>query len=354
MRVLVVGSGPAGLILGAALGRRGHDVVSVDRDPGPSPDGWRRRGVMQFAHAHNFRPQVGKVLAREWPSAYAAWIRLGAVADRPGTGAADPAMRGVLSRRETLERALRQAAEHQPGLTLRTGHVDGLVVEGGRVRGAVVDGTTGRRGPRRRRVRPVRTRRRPRSCGAGRRPAGRRLRPGLRRPHLPAPGGRGARTDEHAPRLHRRAQRLPVPRLPPRARSLLGRPGPAHGGCRAQAAARAGRLRRGLRGHPGPGRLDRPRASRPDVRRPRRRGAAQRLPQPDPAPRPGDGGRRGRHDDPDARTRRRHGVPADRGAARAARRGRRPGHRGGPLRGVVRRTTSSRGWRTTSPSTAAW
>ena len=50
-------------------------------------------------------------------------------------------MRGVLSRRETLERALRQAAGRQPGLTLRTGHVDGLVVEGGRVRGAVVDGT---------------------------------------------------------------------------------------------------------------------------------------------------------------------------------------------------------------------
>ena len=56
MQVLVVGSGPAGLILGAALGGRGHHVISVDRDPGPSPDGWRRRGVMQFAHAHNFRP----------------------------------------------------------------------------------------------------------------------------------------------------------------------------------------------------------------------------------------------------------------------------------------------------------
>ena len=39
MRVLVVGSGPTGIILGAALGRRGHDVVAVDRDPGPSTDG---------------------------------------------------------------------------------------------------------------------------------------------------------------------------------------------------------------------------------------------------------------------------------------------------------------------------
>ena len=141
MQVLVVGSGPAGLILGATLSRRGHQVISVDRDPGPSPDGWRRRGVMQFAHAHNFRPQVGQLLAEEWPAAYDAWMRLGATPIDAGP-AAEPTMRGVLSRRETLERALREAAERQAGLELRTGHVDGLVVEHGRVSGAVVDGTT--------------------------------------------------------------------------------------------------------------------------------------------------------------------------------------------------------------------
>jgi len=143
MQVLVVGSGPAGLILGAALAGRGHHVTSVDRDPGPSADGWRRRGVMQFAHAHNFRPQVGKLLTHEWPAAYGAWLGLGAIPIDAGPAvAADPAMRGLLSRRETLERALRQAAESHPGLVLCTGHVDALVLEGGRVRGAVVDGTT--------------------------------------------------------------------------------------------------------------------------------------------------------------------------------------------------------------------
>ena len=130
MQVLVVGSGPAGLILGAALGGRGHHVISVDRDPGPSPDRWRRRGVMQFAHAHNFRPQVGKLLAQEWPAAYDAWIRLGATPVEAGQPATDPTMRGVLSRRETLERALREAAGQQAGLELRTGHVDRLVIEG--------------------------------------------------------------------------------------------------------------------------------------------------------------------------------------------------------------------------------
>jgi 2-polyprenyl-6-methoxyphenol hydroxylase-like FAD-dependent oxidoreductase len=97
---------------------------------------------MQFAHAHNFRHQVGELLTREWPAAYDAWIRLGASPIDAGRGAVGPAMRGVLSRRETLERALRQAAEQHAGLLLRTGHVDGLVVEAGRVRGAVVDGTT--------------------------------------------------------------------------------------------------------------------------------------------------------------------------------------------------------------------
>ena len=70
MRVLVLGSGPTGLLTGASLAERGHEVTSVDRDPGPAADGtWRRRGVMQFEHAHGFRPQVAEVLQRRWPAA---------------------------------------------------------------------------------------------------------------------------------------------------------------------------------------------------------------------------------------------------------------------------------------------
>src|SRR5690606_8509094 len=79
MRVLVLGSGPTGLLTGAALAQRGHQVTSVDRDPGPTADGsWRRRGVMQFEHAHGFRPQVADVLQRRWPAAYDAWTAAGA------------------------------------------------------------------------------------------------------------------------------------------------------------------------------------------------------------------------------------------------------------------------------------
>jgi len=127
MRTLIVGSGPTGLLVGAALARRGHQVVSVDRDPGPIGDVWARRGVMQFEHAHGFRPQVSMVLQTEWPVEVSS----------PGSRQ----VAGVLSRRSTFERALRSEAEKQPGLTLRTGHVDDLLLDRGRVLGARVDGS---------------------------------------------------------------------------------------------------------------------------------------------------------------------------------------------------------------------
>ena len=141
MRIAIIGSGPTGLMLGAALAHRGHAVVSVDRDPGPAPDGsWQRRGVMQFEHAHGFRPQVGDHLRREWPEAYDTWTALGAEAptiDIPGRGTVPI---GNRSRRSTFERALRRAAADVDDLTLRTGHVDALVEDDRGVVGVVVDG----------------------------------------------------------------------------------------------------------------------------------------------------------------------------------------------------------------------
>jgi 2-polyprenyl-6-methoxyphenol hydroxylase-like FAD-dependent oxidoreductase len=141
MHVAIVGAGPTGLFLGAALARRGHRVTAVDRDAGPAPEGgWRRRGVMQFHHAHGFRPQVGEALCAELPEAYDGWVAAGA---EPITFALPDGrtMRGGMrSRRETFERALRAAVVGTPGLVLRRGHVDAVVLEGPRARGLVVDG----------------------------------------------------------------------------------------------------------------------------------------------------------------------------------------------------------------------
>ena len=142
MRTVVVGAGPTGLLLGAALARRGHEVVAVDRDAGPgqTPEQWTRRGVMQFHHAHAFRPQVAMALEDELPEALERWRELGAeeveVPNPLGTRRAMV----VRSRRSTYERALRLAALEQPRLTLRTGHVDALVLDRGRATGVRVDG----------------------------------------------------------------------------------------------------------------------------------------------------------------------------------------------------------------------
>ncbi|HET9945955.1 MAG TPA: lycopene cyclase family protein, partial [Actinomycetes bacterium] len=141
MRAMVVGAGPAGLMLGGGLAGLGADVVVVDRDGGPGPDGtWDRRGVMQFGHAHGFRAQVSQVLAARWPAALATWRAAGAEPveiDVPGLG---PVSGGMLSRRIVFERALRGTASRTPGLDVRQGRVEQLVQRDGRVVGARVDG----------------------------------------------------------------------------------------------------------------------------------------------------------------------------------------------------------------------
>ncbi len=143
MRVAIIGAGPAGLFLGAALARRGHAVTAVDRDPGPAGDArWERRGVMQFHHAHAFRQTVADALAREVPDALAGWLGLGAEPISGGMPGAPEGPMGHRSMRETFERALREAACAAPGFTLRQGHVDSVVEAGGRAAGVVVDGAT--------------------------------------------------------------------------------------------------------------------------------------------------------------------------------------------------------------------
>ena len=148
MQVAIIGAGPAGLLTGVALARRGHEVVAVDRDAGPAADGtWDRRGVMQFRHAHAFRSQVLEALTAEWPEAYDAWLARGAEpitmpGQSPDQSPGQALPLGMRSRRETFERSLRDVVGGEPRLVVRQGHVDGVVVEAGRVRGIRVDGVT--------------------------------------------------------------------------------------------------------------------------------------------------------------------------------------------------------------------
>lgn len=143
MRVAIIGAGPAGLFTGSALARRGWEVTVVDRDPGPAPEGtWARRGVMQFHHAHAFRPQIADALRAEMPLAYDAWLDAGAEPVMAAFGGAGVVCVGVRSRRSTFEAALRGVAVRQAGVTIRRGHVEEVVEARGRAAGIRVDGST--------------------------------------------------------------------------------------------------------------------------------------------------------------------------------------------------------------------
>jgi 2-polyprenyl-6-methoxyphenol hydroxylase-like FAD-dependent oxidoreductase len=147
MRTAIIGAGPAGLVLGAALARRGAEVTLVDRDPGPPPAGvWARKGVMQFHHAHGIRSQVVDTLRRELPEAYELLLGVGAEPIEIPLPGGSTAVAGLRCQRSTYEQGVRAAALTIPGLTLRTGHVDRVTETAGsgprRATGLLVDGDT--------------------------------------------------------------------------------------------------------------------------------------------------------------------------------------------------------------------
>lgn len=143
MRLTIIGAGPSGLVAGIALARAGHEVDLIDRDPGPDPVGrWKRKGVMQFHHAHAFRPQVAQVLRALVPDAYQQWVDEGAEPRLVTASDGGTAIAGVRSLRETLDRALHRVACAEPRLRRHVGHVDRLRVSRGRVCGVGVGGLT--------------------------------------------------------------------------------------------------------------------------------------------------------------------------------------------------------------------
>jgi flavin-dependent dehydrogenase len=134
MRVAIIGAGPTGLYTAVALARRGHDVSVVDRDPGPSGNGWwPRSGVMQFHHPHAFRLQVVEALQAELPEAWDALLAAGAV---PVYAPGQPGLViGIRCRRAVFETVLRSQAVAEPAVTLVSAQADAVVHERGRVTG---------------------------------------------------------------------------------------------------------------------------------------------------------------------------------------------------------------------------
>ncbi|HET6818307.1 MAG TPA: FAD-dependent oxidoreductase [Mycobacteriales bacterium] len=139
MRVVVVGAGPVGSFSALMLARRGHEVVLVDRDPGPVDGGsWARRGMMQFNLPHFFRPQVRQSICAETPELWSALLLAGGLPARPEGFPEE--MTGLQSRRATFERAVWTFLDAEPGVSRLCGHADRLLLGGGRVTGVVVDG----------------------------------------------------------------------------------------------------------------------------------------------------------------------------------------------------------------------
>lgn len=134
MRTLIVGAGPTGLFTAIALALRGREVVVVDREPGPPLQAeWRRRGVMQFQHAHSFRGQVVDALNAEMPDVLASLLSAGAsVVMTPGPNSRAAALR---CRRMVFERELWHRATLDPRIRLVAANVTGVVVQRGRAAG---------------------------------------------------------------------------------------------------------------------------------------------------------------------------------------------------------------------------
>jgi flavin-dependent dehydrogenase len=153
-RIAVLGAGVVGLTTAMLLGKDGHDVVVVERDP-TEPDGdpdalwsgWERRGVNQFRLLHYFQPAFRDRLERELPDVVAALDAAGALRHNVmalvpeefsgGFRAGDEQYEALTARRPVTEAVLARIAAATSGAEIRRGlAIDGVLpgtsVEDGR------------------------------------------------------------------------------------------------------------------------------------------------------------------------------------------------------------------------------
>ncbi|CAN5162530.1 FAD-dependent oxidoreductase [soil metagenome] len=136
-QIIVLGAGVCGLASAMLLGRDGHDVTVLERDPQPVPpsageaqDAWNRRGVAQFRQPHYLQPRAHQLLESSFPDITQAMLGSGfnkydALTSLP-PGISDRAARPgddrfltLTGRRPKLEHAFAAVAE--PVVDIRRG-----------------------------------------------------------------------------------------------------------------------------------------------------------------------------------------------------------------------------------------
>ena len=173
-RVIVIGGGVGGLTAALALGRAGHQVTLLERDPlPPTADAEaafvaERRGAPQVHQTHGFLARIQVELREHFPDVLADLLAAGGMtmpmtADLGAPQPGDEDLKVIIVRRTTLEWVLRKEVVAQPGVEVRTGVVvaglttttsdAGATVTGVRLADGttleadVVVAATGRRGP---------------------------------------------------------------------------------------------------------------------------------------------------------------------------------------------------------------
>jgi len=136
-RIILVGGGVVGMCGALMLGRDGHDVTVLERDPAPPPDpetawtDWERKGVNQFRMLHSFLPGFNRVMTANAPEVMREFENAGALLVNPfrdapaevtgGFRDGDERYDSVTARRPVGEAAIARVVAKTNGVTVRRG-----------------------------------------------------------------------------------------------------------------------------------------------------------------------------------------------------------------------------------------